>query len=292
MTYGIVRDGLGDVPDGILCDPRSNPLLVTRPALHCVRNSIGRYSRETDRNLPVLEESRYPSTQHERMRFGMTDDQGKAARGSQFWLQKLVNEQPDILNNAIIEVAPAFADKTVEWVSPLASEGYAEYRDLAFLEKLGIQLNERALADFWPNGGPVWDGLARISGDEVLLVEAKSHIPEAVSPPSKASKTSLELIGSSLDETKRYLNGSRHSNWVKNFYQVTNRLAHLYLLRVLNGIPAHLLFVYFVGDREMNGPETVDEWKGAVKVIQTFLGVERTKLSPYVHHVYLDVGGI
>lgn len=216
-------------------------------------------------------------------------NQGKATRGSQFWLQKLVNEQPEALNKAIGNVAPVLAGQTIEWVSPFASEGYREYRDHAFLKKLGVELTERPLNSFWPRGGPVWDGLARTSAGEVLLIEAKSHIPEAVSPPSRASEQSLRLIRSGLDETKRHLNGSRDADWAGIFYQVTNRLAHLYLLRILNKVPSHLVFVYFVGDQEMNGPQTVDEWKGAVRTIEAFLGVERTKLSPFVHHLYLRV---
>ena len=186
-------------------------------------------------------------------------------------------------------MAPALAGQTIEWVSPLASEGYREYRDHAFLKKLGVQLTERPLESFWPKGGPVWDGLARTSAGEVLLVEAKSHIPEAVSPPSRASEKSLKLIRASLDETKIYLNGSGDADWAGIFYQVTNRLAHLYLLKTLNKVPSHLIFVYFVGDEEMNGPQTVDEWNGAVRTIETFLGVERTKLSLFVHHVYLEL---
>jgi hypothetical protein len=216
-------------------------------------------------------------------------NQGKAARGSQFWLQKLVNEQPETLNNAIVAVAPALEGQTLEWVSPLSSEGYREYQDHAFLKKLGVELTKRPLESFWPKGGPVWDGLARTSAGDVLLVEAKSHIPEAVSPPSRASEQSLKLIRASLDETKIYLNGNRDADWAGIFYQVANRLAHLYLLKTLNKVPSHLVFIYFVGDQTMKGPETVDEWKGAVRTIETFLGVERTKLSPFVHHVYLDV---
>jgi hypothetical protein len=53
-------------------------------------------------------------------------NQGKAARGSQFWLQKLANEQPEALNNAIVNVVPSLAGQTIEWVSPLASESYCE----------------------------------------------------------------------------------------------------------------------------------------------------------------------
>jgi hypothetical protein len=216
-------------------------------------------------------------------------NQGKAARGSQFWLQKLVNERPEAFNKAIGDAAPALAGQTIEWVSPLASENYREYRDLAFLKKLDVQLPERPLDKFWPRGGPVWDGLARTSAGEVLLVEAKSHIPEAVSPPSRASGQSLKKIRSSLDETKHYLLGNRDADWAGIFYQVANRLAHLYLLRILNKVPSHLVFVYFVGDQGMNGPKTVEEWKGAIRTIETFLGVEHTKLSPFVHHVYYNI---
>jgi len=72
-------------------------------------------------------------------------NQGKAARGSQFWLQKFVNDQPELLNNAIVGVASALAGRTIEWVSPLSSEGYREYQDQAFLKKLGVQLTERPL---------------------------------------------------------------------------------------------------------------------------------------------------
>ena len=36
-------------------------------------------------------------------------NQGKADRESQFWLQKLINEQPEVLNKAIVDVALALA---------------------------------------------------------------------------------------------------------------------------------------------------------------------------------------
>ena len=100
-------------------------------------------------------------------------NQGKAARGSQFWLQTLANEEPEILNKAIVKAAPALTGQTIEWVSPLVSEGYREYRDQAFLKKLGVRLTERPLDSFWPRRGPVWDGLARTSAGEVLLVGQK-----------------------------------------------------------------------------------------------------------------------
>lgn len=219
----------------------------------------------------------------------MSDHEGRAARGSQYWLQKLVNEQPELLNRHITNELNSLEGKSIEWLSPLASENFSEYRDQVFLEKLGIDLPKRALSEFWPAGGPVWDGLARTDVGDLILVEAKSHIPEAVSPPSRASPRSLELIRASLDETKNFLKGNPDADRSGTFYQYTNRLAHLYLLRELNQLPAWLVFIYFVGDTEMNGPDTDAEWKGATKTIETYLGVTRSRFSPYLGHVYLDV---
>lgn len=218
---------------------------------------------------------------------------GKAKRGSQFWLQTFVNERPDILDQAILAETQRLEGQTLTWVSPLRSDKYREYQDQEFLDKLGVDLTRTALNKFWPKRGPSWDGLARTSKGQVLLIEAKSHIPEAVSPACGAQGRSLALIRKSLDETKSYLNSSSKTDWAGPFYQVTNRLAHLYLLRVLNKVPAHLVFIYFVGDSEMNGPMTADEWKGAVRTIEVFLGIgRRIKLTPHVHHVYLDVSSI
>lgn len=213
----------------------------------------------------------------------------KAKKGSQFWLQTFVGERQIALDSEIVSTVKGLAGQTIEWKSPLRSDVYREYSDDAFVEKLEIELRQRPLGEFWPRRGPVWDGLARTSNGDVLLVEAKSHIPEAVSPASKAGEPALRRIRASLHETKTYLNGSKDADWSGTFYQITNRLAHLYLLRVLNRVPAHLVFIYFVGDKEMNGPMTKDEWEGAVKVIETYLGIGRTKLSPFVHHVFLDV---
>ena len=50
----------------------------------------------------------------------------------------------------------------IEWLSPLEKDGYVEYSDSAFIDQLGVELEHKPLADFWPNGGPVWDGLAKI----------------------------------------------------------------------------------------------------------------------------------
>jgi len=68
-----------------------------------------------------------------------------------------------------------------------------------------------------------------------------------------------EIIERSLYEVMLFLKVRNSDNWTQSLYQYANRLAHLYLLRELNGIPAFLVFAYFVDDQEMHGPTTVRE---------------------------------
>ncbi|MFQ5811999.1 MAG: hypothetical protein ACE5I2_02220 [Anaerolineae bacterium] len=175
-------------------------------------------------------------------------------------------------------------------MSPLRDDDYAEYRDQEFITRLGITLERMPLASFWPRFGPAWDTLAKTDRGDVILVEAKAHVPEMVTDPTGASEPSLTKIRESLNATKRFLGSHSDADWATCFYQYTNRLAHLYLLRELNGLPAYLLFLYFINDKEMNGPSTQSEWEAAIKLLESFLGIRKQhRLSEYVLHVFLDV---
>ncbi|MBW1706910.1 MAG: hypothetical protein JRJ86_17405, partial [Deltaproteobacteria bacterium] len=104
---------------------------------------------------------------------------------------------------------------------------------------------------------------------------------------AKAAK-SKALINKSLDETRKYLKLNPNIDLTKRFYQYSNRLAHLYLLRNLNYIPAYLVFVYFVNDHT-HIPTTKDEWKGALELMHALLGTHRHALSKFVIDVFIDV---
>jgi hypothetical protein len=191
------------------------------------------------------------------------------------------------------ELAPALGltlgDK-ISWLSPIDNDAYSEYSDDAFLERLNINLSKNSLETFWPKKGPVWDGLGHTSRGDIILLEAKAHIAEMVSPPTAAGEVSLPKIRKSLDDTKKFLGSTSLHDWASTFYQYTNRLAHLYLLRELNGLPAYLVFLYFVNAADVTGPKTREEWEGAIKLLHNFLGINRHKLSAYVIDVYIDVG--
>lgn len=218
--------------------------------------------------------------------------QKEGTKGSLKWIQKLINEKPHLLNTEIRGVFRLKDSEELEWLSPLKGDEYAEYRDSAFLKLLGIKLNKTPLREFWPSLGPQWDALGRTSSGKHILVEAKAHIDELVTDPTGAKEKSLQLIRSSLTEVKEYVNSKSKSDWSSYFYQYTNRLAHLYFLRVLNNIPAFLVFVYFLKDRAMDGPNTKAEWKAATKVMHKYLGIGSNKLSRYVGDVFIDVNDL
>lgn len=205
-----------------------------------------------------------------------------ATKGSQRWLQELAEHNPSALQPAGLP--------DLEWISPRAQDDWAEYRDGAMLLKLGLEHLETSLSEFWPRGGRVWDGLA-CAGDTVVLVEAKSHVPEFLSSPSAArSPRSQEMIRQALERTRLQLGADDRSNWARVFFQYANRLAHLWWLRQ-SDVDAKLLFVSFVGDVEMKGPSTPEVWDAAFQTADHALGLPaRHPLRQHVMHVHPVVG--
>ena len=223
--------------------------------------------------------------------------QGRAERGSQKWLQDLVNDCPELLDAAIRRETSEIS-APIEWVSPLANDGFKEHRDTAFLNNLGVSLNDVPLNEFWPRMGPQWDGLGKTDKGQVILLEAKAHVEEMVSSPTQASPKNLNLILKSLEKVKKHVRSHSDVDWSTAFYQYNNRLAHLYLLRHLNGIPAFLVNLHFLNADEMlqdgfTVPKTVDEWKAAITLQERFLGIHpKHALSRYAIHAFVDTRDI
>ncbi len=211
---------------------------------------------------------------------------------SEHWLRRAVNEKPDVLNRAIANDRHDESLLQIKWISPIVEDNFGEYRDQSFLDALGVVLPQRELGDFWPARGPQWDGLGKTPDEKIVMVEAKAYIEEMVTPPSQASEASLAKIQAALAETKEFVHGSKDSNWSASFYQYANRLAHLYLLRQLNGIDAYLVFIYFTNAPDVTEPSSEEEWKAALRVMHRVLGVGRNKLSPYVAECFVDASSL
>jgi hypothetical protein len=210
------------------------------------------------------------------------------AKGSQGDLQQLIKERPELLNSRIKTSLRLSEQLEIEWVSPVPPD-YAEYFDDDFLGVLGLDPNRILLSEFWPIGGPHWDALGKGNDGSVFLVEAKAHISELVSSPSGAGEESLSKIRAQLERTKAYLHARANVDWSIHFFQYTNRLAHLQFLRLDNGILAFLVFIYFIGDRSVNGPSTKEEWLGAIELLHSFLGIGRMKLTPFITDIFVHV---
>lgn len=229
----------------------------------------------------------------------MPSAQGKAYKGSQKWLQALVNDSPVLLNRAIAE-SSSRPIGDIHWLSPLRRENYREYYDQPFIDILQVELTERPLGSSWPASGPRWDALGRSQDDQLLLVEAKSHVKEMVSSLSAKNPDSLRKIGSALAATKSYLHrvSDPAADWTTGVYQYANRLAHLYLLTVLNGLDAYLILVYFLNDHEMISGDTFvpasrPEWESVLAYQERLMGIrQRHPLSDRIVHVYIDVNDI
>jgi hypothetical protein len=66
------------------------------------------------------------------------------------------------------------------------------------------------------------------------------------------------MIEKALNEITSYVRAKPRAPWSGTFYQLANRLAHLYFLRK-HGFKAWLVLVNFVGDDDMSGPKSEQE---------------------------------
>lgn len=199
----------------------------------------------------------------------MRIEQPEGTRGSLKWMQRLIDRHPVLLDQRLRE-AGGLDEERINWRSPLKDDQWAEYRDADFLNRLGLGSLADELKQFWPDRGPQWDALGRDSSGRIYLVEAKAHDREMIST-CQAGHTSRDLISRSLNRCKQEFGVPIESDWLNGYYQYANRLAHLYFLQK-QGVDARLVFLYFVGDCDMNGPLTQDEWSSCIQTATTWLG--------------------
>lgn len=218
---------------------------------------------------------------------------GMAKRGSQRQLQIQVNSRREEFDRSILALGSLPVGSKLRWVSPLAEDDFNEYADEEFLLRLDLGQFVGKLKQFWPKGGPCWDGLAALEGSSprgVVLVEAKSHISE-MAGKCRASEKPLRQINQALTETAQDLEVQLTPCWTDGYYQAANRYAHLYFLRKKLDIPTWLIQVYFVNDQSIRHVETppssIDEWQHALKQVKARMGF-RTQAIPFSHELFIN----
>lgn len=217
------------------------------------------------------------------------DEHGRAFAGSQLQMQIWANARRERLSGAVCTALGLPTDSAAEWVSPVPPE-FGEFKDGAFLRALGLEAGRSALRQFWPQGGPVWDGLAIVGlpdGQKTyVLVEAKSYPDEVIGSGCQAVEggPSRILIESSLNATATWLGVPLKEVWLGDLYQSANRLAHVYFLREKLGKDARLVNLCFENDPHR--PTTRTAWDDAHSTFKASLGLTGVQV-PWLAEVYL-----
>jgi len=216
--------------------------------------------------------------------------QSRADKGSQKWIQDLINACPELLNDRIRQQIPSLSGREICWCSPLAGDDFAEYRDTAFLKNIYLPELSEELNRFWPKNGPQWDALGKTADEKAfILVEAKANVPELISTCDAKSKKSLNTISKGLTETQRWLKCKKPLiDWKSGFYQYANRLAHLYFLREKAHKEAYLVFLYFVAD-STHIPTSQDAWDAALELQKKLMGLSTESLAGKIINVFINI---
>lgn len=201
----------------------------------------------------------------------MRIEQPSGTRGNLKWIQRLAQHYPSALNAQLRNHGALGDEDDLVWLSPLHGDLYAEYRDQGFLNRLSLGHLAEHLRDFWPAKGPQWDGLATDGGSKVFLIEAKAHAKEMESTCQAGAKSRAHIL-KSCNESKGTLGADQAADWLTNYYQYANRLAHLEFLR-RHGVDAWLVFLYFIGDDDMAGPKSESEWQPSITLALQHLGL-------------------
>ena len=97
--------------------------------------------------------------------------------GSQRLFQVAVNKRPELLLSALRRSGAVGRREILEWVSPLKTEDYCEYRDQTATKKLRIDKSITSpLSQFWPRRGAaaaIWQAPAPRSTRHVVWFRAE-----------------------------------------------------------------------------------------------------------------------
>ena len=199
---------------------------------------------------------------------------GRAKSGSQKYLQDLVNYSPKYLNGLILSSSTNltnYSNGKIEWVSPLEKEDFKEYRDDRLLWTVRQAWYYKKLGEFWPSIGPQWDALAIVYGADgsegVILAEAKANTSELGGYQyacQAESQNSIAKIQASFTIVKEALGADIDSDWLGDYYQYANRIAHLYFLQEICEVPTWLVYLYFVNGWENEYPSIAQYLKESI----------------------------
>jgi hypothetical protein len=217
------------------------------------------------------------------------------SKGSKRHICWYVNEAPEYLNAALFSASRSLAAAAVanpDWVSPLIDDNYEECWNERFLERLDL-LDEYlgSFRNFWPfnpwvdgkispRGTPHWDALARVRlrgrSFGAVMIEAKAHRGELVKPndSSKAQPDALDKIKKSFAKARDYYDIPPSAPPSESrYYQVCNRLAHLYWMNEVAKVPTWLAWVLILDDPVWPDRLSAVQWHDAFETVKREVGL-------------------
>jgi len=101
----------------------------------------------------------------------------------------------------------------------------------------------------------------------------------------------ISEIVRAFGETKRDLGVPKDRDWLNGYYQFCNRIAALYFLNAY-GVPARLLNLYFLGDRQPDRtcPRDEEGWQEALQAQAEHVGLPAGhRLEARMHELFLPM---
>jgi hypothetical protein len=172
-----------------------------------------------------------------------------------------------------------------------------EYIGLEFLDKKLLNKVSGNWKKYWPKNGPNWDGIIYCSPivpnssleDKWIIVEAKAQIKELESPCQAENKESKKQIEEAFFVTQRRFNIKTENSWLKQYYQLANRLAFINFM-LDNGIQCSLLNIYFINGWP-NKPEknvmNIGTWKEKIHEEYSYLGINN-EAKKYISEIFIE----
>ena len=183
----------------------------------------------------------------------------------------------------------------------------SEYIGINFLEKdktINYENMENNWKNYWPyspKGQQNWDAVIINDDNEYILVEAKAWLGELKTDISKdAKETSIKKINKAFEETKQRFKIFTENNWLKDYYQLANRIAFLNFLHK-NNIKSSLLYIYFINGYEKRriikkekklieskSVKSKTEWEKEIKHEYEHLGISNSEVLKHIFSIYID----
>lgn len=218
--------------------------------------------------------------------------------GSECHLLRWMGRHRKAFDNAVLLAIGRVGSK-IEWLDFKFKAGEiwpdAELQGMEFLAE--NEVLQKEWERFWPVGRGIhnWDSVGWVSSDEIrelLLIEAKAHIEETKTSCQAKDPESIKKIKKAFEIVKNALGVPIEIDWMKDYYQVTNRIASLYFLHQQK-IPSHLLFIYFIGDLRGSGrksPQSISEWEEPIRDQEEYIGLPKGHtLEGQIHKLFLKV---